>query len=186
MSSLSKFMKLVVFAAVSIFVVAFISGCINTKSVDYSGQWVGYGKTGFPKEMDCVYDVNIEKTGDGYTVSLERSNWELKDIPEPGLIDSSVNQDNQQYEWTTMKEMNLKATEKDNTLTTTTENPLTFTYQEKDGVLELSFKDYSHQNEQVTVQLHKAVKGEVEDFKNRSKEDLIKSMTPENRHSFKE
>ena len=68
----------------------------------------------------------------------------------------------------------------------TTENPLTFTYQEKDGVLELSFKDYSHQNEQVTVQLHKAVKGEVEDFKNRSKEDLIKSMTPENRHSFKE
>jgi len=29
MSSLSKFMKLVVFAAVSIFVVAFISGCIK-------------------------------------------------------------------------------------------------------------------------------------------------------------
>ena len=102
------------------------------------------------------------------------------------MIDSLVNQDNQQYEWTTMKEMNLKATEKDNTLTTTTENPLTFTYAEKDGTLELSFKDYSHQDEQVTVQLHKAVKGEIEDFKNRSKEDLIKNMTPENRHSFKD
>ena len=143
-------------------------------------------KNGVPERNGRVYDVKIEKNNDGYIVSLERSNWELKDIPDPGLIDSIVNQDNQQYEWTTMKEMNLKAEEKDNTLTTTTENPLTFTYQEKDGVLELSFKDYSHQDEQVTVQLHKAVKGEIEDFKNRSKEDLIKAMTPENRHSFKE
>ena len=42
-------MKLVVFAAVSIFVVAFISGCINTKSVDYSGQWVGVRENGFPE-----------------------------------------------------------------------------------------------------------------------------------------
>ena len=85
-----------------------------------------------------------------------------------------------------MKEMNLKATEKDNALTTTTENPLTFTYIEKDGTLELSFKDYSHQDEQVTVQLHKAEKGEVEDFKKRSKEDILKAMTPDNQHSFKE
>lgn len=136
--------------------------------------------------MDCVYDVKIEKTDNGYTVSLDRSNWELKDIPDPGLIDSIVNDDNQQYEWTTMKEMNLKATEKDDVLTTTTENPLTFTYVEKDGTLELSFKDYSHQDEQVTVQLHKAEKGEVEDFKKRSKEDLLKAMTPDNQHSFKE
>ena len=61
MRSLSKFMKLAVLAAVSIFVVAFLSGCFNSKSIDYSGQWVGYGKTGFPKEMDCVYDVKIER-----------------------------------------------------------------------------------------------------------------------------
>lgn len=110
MSSLSKFMKWAVLAAVSIFVVAFIGGCGNTEH--FAGEWIGYGKTGFPKEMDCVYDVKIEKTDNGYTVSLDRSNWELKDIPDPGLIDSIVNDDNQQYEWTTMKEMNLKATEK--------------------------------------------------------------------------
>ena len=184
MSSLSKFMKWAVLAAVSVFVVAFIGGCGNTEH--FAGEWIGYGKTGFPKEMDCVYDVKIEKTDNGYTVSLDRSNWELKDIPDPGLIDSIVNDDNQQYEWTTMKEMNLKATEKDNALTTTTENPLTFTYVEKDGTLELSFKDYSHQDGQVTVQLHKAEKGEVEDFKKRSKEDILKAMTPDNQHSFKE
>ena len=81
MRSLSKFMKLAVLAAVSIFVVAFLSGCFNSKSIDYSGQWVGYGKTGFPKEWTASTTLKSKKTDDGYTVSLERSNWELKDIP---------------------------------------------------------------------------------------------------------
>lgn len=59
MSSLSKFMKWAVLTAVSIFVVAFIGGCGNTEH--FAGEWIGYGKTGFPKEMDCVSTSRLKR-----------------------------------------------------------------------------------------------------------------------------
>lgn len=59
--TLSKFFKSLAVILAGVLMMAFLGGCGNSEK--FAGHWIGYGKDGYPKETDCIYDVTIEKNG---------------------------------------------------------------------------------------------------------------------------
>lgn len=68
------------------------------------------------------------------------------------------------------KNENLVGTVKDNNLAINGSNWF-FTYKENDGTLQLTLESFNMGRE--TIQLHKAKDGELDEFKNKGKEELL-------------
>lgn len=180
--TIRKFCKGLAVILTGVLMMAFLGGCGSSEK--FAGHWIGYGKDGYPKETDCIYDVTIEKNGKGYIVNMDESRWKLEQAPGSTWKDV-MNNTNEQYVWTTKKNDNLAASAKENTLSTTTESPIRLTYMEKDDTLQLVYSDSLHM-QPIKVTLHKAKDGETDEFKNKSKDDLTKAMDPSNPRQFKD
>lgn len=174
MKSLSKLMKIVVVMLVSVLAVAFLSGCGSSPD-KFAGHWIGYGTTGY-RNVDCIYDITIEKNGNGYLVNYSKAYWGLDPTSKtPGF---TFGRPNYKYEWTQDKQDNLSATAKDDTLAIQGEGMPFFTYIEKDKTLQFAFRNDERMGVQERIALHPAEENEVQDFKDKAKTKLQQKIDP--------
>lgn len=180
--TIQKFLKTLALMLVGVLTLALLGGCGSSEK--FAGHWIGYGKDGYPIETDCIYDVTIEKNGKGYIVNVDESRWRLEQAPGSTWEDAMKDR-NMQYVWKTKKKDNMTASVKENTLSTADQIPIRITYMEKDGTLLLTYED-DHHMQPIKITLQKAKDGDVENFKNKSKDDLTKEMNPSNPRPFKD
>lgn len=176
MKSLSKLMKLVVVMMVSIFTVAFLSGCGSTPD-KFAGHWIGYGTADYPL-TDCIYDVNIEKNGNGqgYLVNVSKSYWQT--LPTSNWAHFKGRLKQYKYKWEEHKEDNITAVSKDNILTMQGPGSPFFTYLEKDNTLQFTFNNQEKMGAQERIVLHPATENEAQEFKDKKKAELQQKIDP--------
>ena len=179
MKSLSKLMKLVVVMLVSVIAVAFLSGCGSSPD-KFAGHWIGYGEAGYQK-TERIYDVTIEKNGDGngYLVDISINYWRLSPAsytPFRGV--GRGNRYNYKYEWEGTKENKITATAKDNILTMQGPGNPFFTYLEKDNTLQFTYTNDAKMGEQERIVLHPAGENEAQEFKDKKKTELQQKIDP--------
>lgn len=168
MKSLSKLMKLVVVMLVSVFAVAFLSGCGSSPD-KFSGHWIGYGDSEY-SSTEGVYDITIEKNGNGYLVNYSRAYWRLD--PTSKKKGYTLGRPDYKYKWKEIKQDNLSAVVNEDTLAIQGEGMPFFTYIEKDKTLQFAFRNGARMGIQERIVLHPAKENEVQEFKDKTKTEL--------------
>lgn len=176
MKSLSKLMKIVVVMMVSIFAVAFLSGCGSTPD-KFAGHWIGYGPKG-QDTSEYIYDATIEKNGDGngYLVNLSIAYWDLSPS-ETGINVGGIHK--YKYKWKDKKEKNVTAVANENILTMQGPGSPFFTYIEKDNTLQFTYRNSAKMGAQERIVLHPAGENEAQEFKDKEKSKLKEKLGAE-------
>lgn len=189
MKKVHHMLKFVTVLMISLLAIAMLGGCGNDKFV---GHWIGTAKdAGIYGQFERLYDITIEKNGKGYLVKETDYYWDA-DVETSILVSDAYNpwadfdKDHKQKKdntpkkprkvtltWNTNKTDNLSASVKNNDLVISNGGlgaDVTFTYIEKDDSLQFNFSSFNMGAEH--VQLHKAKDGELEEWKNKVKEEL--------------
>lgn len=165
MKNMHKIGRLLAVCLIAVLAVVALGGC--GQSEKFAGHWIGYGKTGIYGNKDMAYDITIEKNGKGYIINETDNYWDDLDTTNTFFKNSPKKV---QMKWVTKKNENLVGTVKDNNLAINGSNWF-FTYKENDGTLQLTLESFNMGRE--TIQLHKAKDGELDEFKNKGKEELL-------------
>ncbi|WP_287046144.1 hypothetical protein [Megasphaera sp.] len=174
---------------ISVIAMALLGGCGSDK---FEGHWIGTTQdAGWNGKLERLYDITIEKNGKGYLVKETDYYWNVN-VETPLTTTTSYNpwadfdKDSKPQKeaapqkprkvtltWETGKTNSVSANAKNNDLVISQGGlsaDTTLTYIEKDDTLQFNFESFNMGAEH--VKLHKAKDGELDEWKNKVKEEL--------------